>query len=235
MYGYIYKTTDLRNNKIYIGQHKSQTFDNNYYGSGVIIKPLVEKYGKDNFSCELIKECFSKEELDNQEIYYIKYFDSRNPDIGYNIATGGAFGDSGYHLGMLGKHQTEKQKLAASKACSYKRSAESCMKMSLAKIGNKNGHGNKGRIGTFKGKTHSLETKQKISENTSKSIKEWHENMSEEQKINRGNNISNSKKGCINITDGTRNYYIKPEKLNDYLLNGYYNMSLSKYKKLMNK
>ena len=58
MYGYVYKTTDLRNNKIYVGQHKSETFDSNYYGSGVIIKPLVEKYGVNNFSCEILSECF---------------------------------------------------------------------------------------------------------------------------------------------------------------------------------
>ena len=235
MYGYVYKTTDLRNNKIYVGQHKSETFDSNYYGSGVIIKPLIEKYGTHNFSCEILSECYSKEDLDNKEIFWIKELDSRNPNIGYNIASGGAFGDSGYHQGMKGKHQSEKQKLAASKACSYKRSEESRKKMAIAKIGNNNGHGNKGREGTFKGKTHTEKTKKLISEKISPIVKEYHKNLSEEDKIKRGNNISNSKKGCINVTDGIKNYYIKPEKLNEYLSNGYYRMSLSKYKKLINK
>lgn len=34
MYGYIYKTTNLLNKKIYIGQHKCRVFDSDYYGSG---------------------------------------------------------------------------------------------------------------------------------------------------------------------------------------------------------
>ena len=78
-------------------------------------------------------------------------------------------------------------------------------------------------------------TKKLISEKISPIVKEYHKNLSEEDKIKRGNNISNSKKGCINVTDGIKNYYIKPEKLNEYLSHGYYRMSLSKYKKLINK
>ena len=33
MYGYIYKTTNLLNGRIYIGKRKGD-FDNNYFGSG---------------------------------------------------------------------------------------------------------------------------------------------------------------------------------------------------------
>ena len=43
MYGYIYKTTNLVNGKIYIGQHKSNTFDTNYYGSGTILNKAIQK------------------------------------------------------------------------------------------------------------------------------------------------------------------------------------------------
>ena len=48
MYGYIYKTTDLRNNKIYVGQHKSEIFDTSYYGSGKIIKKIIKKIWESN-------------------------------------------------------------------------------------------------------------------------------------------------------------------------------------------
>lgn len=89
MYGYIYKTTNLKNGKIYIGQHKSVKFDANYYGSGIWFKKVFQANGKDNFRCEIVEECASLEELNDREVYWIEYFQSRNPDIGYNLAKGG--------------------------------------------------------------------------------------------------------------------------------------------------
>lgn len=47
-YGYIYKTTNLINGKIYIGQYKSNLFDSQYKGSGVILRKAFAKYGKEN-------------------------------------------------------------------------------------------------------------------------------------------------------------------------------------------
>lgn len=69
MYGYVYKTTDLRNNKIYVGQHKSEVFDTKYYGSGIIIKELLNKYGNQILKCELVEECETADELNDREIY----------------------------------------------------------------------------------------------------------------------------------------------------------------------
>lgn len=146
MYGYIYLTEDLETHKIYIGQHKAKSFDTEYYGSGKIILVLLKKYGKDRFNCSIIETCETEQELNEKEIYYISLYNSRNPDIGYNIATGGAFGDSGYHQGMLGKHQSDFQKSQASQANSYKRNASIRTNMSKAKLGNTNASGNKGLI-----------------------------------------------------------------------------------------
>lgn len=90
MYGYIYKTTNKVNNKIYIGQKKSDKFLNEkYLGSGVRLKSAIKHYGKTNFTVDLLQECFSEEELNEREIYYIKKYDSQNPDIGYNLQAGG--------------------------------------------------------------------------------------------------------------------------------------------------
>ena len=89
MYGYVYKTTNLINNKIYIGQHKSSYINNHYLGSGKNIKKAINKYGKEYFTQTILCECNSKEELDNKEIYYIDLYNSRNPEIGYNITQGG--------------------------------------------------------------------------------------------------------------------------------------------------
>ena len=95
MFGYIYKTTNLINHKIYVGQHKHPTFDPDYIGSGKAIKNAIAKYGFNNFSCEILEECESAEALDCREIYWIEQLHSRCPGVGYNITTGGN-GTHGY-------------------------------------------------------------------------------------------------------------------------------------------
>ena len=60
-----------------------------------MLTSAIRKYGKSNFSCELIENCNSREDLDKKEQYWIKYFDSTNAKIGYNITEGGG-GVSGY-------------------------------------------------------------------------------------------------------------------------------------------
>lgn len=55
MYGYVYMTTCLVNNKKYIGQHKSSTLDMNYKGSGKALWNAINKYGKEKFFRRVIK------------------------------------------------------------------------------------------------------------------------------------------------------------------------------------
>jgi len=86
----IYKITNLINKKIYVG--KSFVPDENYYGSGLQIIAAIEKYGKENFSKEILEEC-SADILDQQEIFWIEQLDARNPLIGYNISIGGTGGN----------------------------------------------------------------------------------------------------------------------------------------------
>jgi len=83
----IYKITNLLNEKIYIG--KDSKNDPNYYGSGIIIKKAILKYGISNFVKDVIEHCETLEVLNDREKYWIRKFDSRNPDIGYNISEGG--------------------------------------------------------------------------------------------------------------------------------------------------
>ena len=92
MYGYVYKTTNLITNKIYIGQHKGQ-FDKNYFGSGKIIRYSLEKYSKENHVVELIETANSKQDLDKLEKKYIKYYKNLLNRNCLNIAEGGDGGD----------------------------------------------------------------------------------------------------------------------------------------------
>ena len=105
MYGYIYKTTNLINGKIYIGKKKSNLFlENKYLGSGIFLKNAIQKYGKENFKVELIAVCETLDELNKKEIFYIKYYNSTNSNIGYNIAKGG---DGGAVWGNIENHPSK--------------------------------------------------------------------------------------------------------------------------------
>jgi hypothetical protein len=88
----IYKITNLINSKIYIG--KDTNSNKNYYGSGVILKNAIKKYGIENFNKEIIDTAENNEELSKKEKYWIDFYNSTNKEIGYNISKGGDGGDT---------------------------------------------------------------------------------------------------------------------------------------------
>lgn len=82
----IYKTTNLLNGKIYIGQ---SIYDNlKYLGSGKLIKLAIRKSGKENFEKEILFRASSQNQLDIMEKYFIRKLNSRDYNIGYNITEG---------------------------------------------------------------------------------------------------------------------------------------------------
>lgn len=88
----IYKTTNNITGKIYIGQ--SIYNDPTYIGSGVYLTRSIKKHGRENFSKELLEHCDSREHLCEREKYWIKFYNSRDNSIGYNITAGGEWGDA---------------------------------------------------------------------------------------------------------------------------------------------
>ena len=93
-YGFIYITTNLINNKKYIGQKKYGVKNcETYLGSGIILKQAIEKHGRENFKRDILEECYSKEELNEREKYWINYYDAVNSKNFYNIAIGGDGGN----------------------------------------------------------------------------------------------------------------------------------------------
>ena len=44
IYNYVYLITNTLNNKKYIGKHSTDNLNDNYIGSGIIIKQIVRKY-----------------------------------------------------------------------------------------------------------------------------------------------------------------------------------------------
>ena len=88
----IYKITNLINSKIYIG--KDTTSNPKYFGSGVLIKKSISKYGIENFVKEIIDTAENKKELSEKEKHWISFYNSTNRKIGYNISEGGDGGDT---------------------------------------------------------------------------------------------------------------------------------------------
>lgn len=106
--GVIYKITNLKNNKLYIGQalnvvscklkwgargrwrsHITESVMHNDQHCRVLNK-AIRKYGYHNFKVEVIDE-YPIPELDEKEIFYIDEFKTLSP-TGYNLRTGGAKG-----------------------------------------------------------------------------------------------------------------------------------------------
>lgn len=98
MRGFIYKITNILNGKLYIGQTIQDVKERFYQhcatecSSEVLnmaIHKAIKKYGKNNFTLEVIEEIDSTE-LNDRERYWIKFYDSFNN--GYNSTIGGQDG-----------------------------------------------------------------------------------------------------------------------------------------------
>ena len=176
--GYIYKITNIVNNKIYVGKtkktiairyksHLRQAEKNlELHKTSIPLYNAINEYGIDNFIIEEIEEC-PLDILDEREIYWIKQLKAQDPNIGYNICSGGEGGPGGPMF--AGHHHSEETK----------------QKMSLDRMGDKNSnYGNhweqsdelrklhselsSGENNGMYGKTHSEESKKVNSD--------WHKN-----------------------------------------------------------
>lgn len=129
----IYKITNTKNNKVYIGQsiniaqrwsqHRQHLNHNTHNNDH--LQRAWNRYGSDVFVFEVLELC-SKEKLNEKEIYYINKYNSTNFSIGYNEKSGG---------GCEKMSEYVKQKLR--KPRSKPRTPEHCHKLGLAHKGQK--------------------------------------------------------------------------------------------------
>lgn len=206
MYYTIYKITNKIDGKFYIGSHKTKNLDDKYMGSGKYLKFAQEKYGLEYFEKEILHVFDTPEEMyaKEAEIVNEEFIATENT---YNIKIGG-FGGWDYinrneimHNGMTRNEfnkmfspfrnfSEEKRKEIQSKA-TQKIIENELWKPGIKEIKRKYPNG------TFYGKNHSNETKQKMSQSA----------------IGKQDGEKNSQYGTMWITNGIENKKIKKDDI----------------------
>ena len=209
--GQIYKITNILNGLAYIGQTKYKAIDRynahmNTYKNTKFYNS-IHKYGQENFKLEILEDNIPIEKLDELEIYYIKLYNTYYN--GYNETTGGQ-GIHGYthtekdkekmsikvkqayQNGKINSKERSKKISDANKG--IPKSKEHRKKLSdiaKQKIGNKN---------PFFGKTHSIKTKQKISNANSIAVDMFDKNMNYIQTFKNAKEAATYLKKLLNMT-----------------------------------
>lgn len=115
----IYKVTNKINGKWYIGKDSKNI--PGYLGSGIVIKQAIKKYGRENFTKEILEVCENLAALNERESFWIEHTNAIDDENSYNLAKGGQGGN-------LSKFRINKRK-------SQVVSEKTRMKISLANKG----------------------------------------------------------------------------------------------------
>lgn len=195
-YHFTYKTTNLINNRYYLGMHSTNRIDDGYLGSGKRLYYELNKYGRDNFKFEILKQFDSREELVQAEIDLITEHDIKNPDC-LNCKPGGSGGFSNENhrnkfveagkINLVNNKHTQQESLNKTKKTpQYRKNMSEALKKSY-----------ENRAGNFKGKKHSQNAIEKMK------IKA----------IGRGLEFNNSQYGTCWITNEVESKKIKKSDL----------------------
>ena len=88
LFHFLYKTTNILNNKFYIGVHTTDDLGDGYKGSGSTLNKAFKKYGKNNFNREILEFFETYEDAYNKERDVVNEELINNPNC-YNNVIGG--------------------------------------------------------------------------------------------------------------------------------------------------
>jgi group I intron endonuclease len=101
---------NLVNGKIYIGKHSTKDINDRYMSSSKLIKSAMKKYGKHNFTKEVLFICDSSDEAYEKEKELVNEDFIKRKDV-YNVRVGGDAGPD-----QTGWKHTDEAKQKISKA-----------------------------------------------------------------------------------------------------------------------
>ena len=206
MYYVIYKTTNNINGKVYIGKHKTKDINDAYLGSGKLLHYAIKRYGIENFTKEIIHICDTEQDMNAKEREIVTEEFCLREDT-YNLCVGGHGGFS--YINRHGKNYTYEK----NKKISPFGTPEFISKHKTDfKKGGIKGAATRSKLvkqgiidpKTFLGRTHTAETKEKMS-------------LSKKGKTN---GSRNSQFGSMWITNGKENKKIKKDSI---MPEGWYN------------
>lgn len=160
MYYYIYKITNKINGNFYIGRRQcvDSIENDNYFGSGKRLKIAIKKYGKENFTKEVLHVCLSLEELILSEKTIVSKELLENTNC-YNLAVGGNGGFTFYKNRVYNHTEEAKNKISKANSGRKRPDVSEHNKISLNKY--------------WVGKKRSIEDRLKKSEKAKLRVKEF--------------------------------------------------------------
>ena len=196
-YHFIYKTTNLLNNKYYYGMHSTDDLNDGYMGSGKRLRYSINKYGKENHKVEILEFLPNRKALIEKEKEVVNLNEIAKEDC-MNLMVGG---EGGFISTEQQKHRSSCG--GKSTAMKLKTNVEYYRKHSeLSSITIKKTHKlGKIKYDTFTGKHHTEKTKE----------------LMKKSKIGYGIGKNNSQFGTCWICKNEINKKIKLNELNSYI------------------
>ena len=190
----VYKHVNKINGKVYVGltNNVKRRWRNSgyFYKGSPYFKHAIDKYGWDNFEHEILFEHLTEEEAKQKETEMVLYYRSNEPDYGYNLTNGGD---------LNVPNEEVRQKISKSKS---NMTGEQLQHVKEAAQLREQKYKQQGRKNPFYGKTHTKETREKLSKSNwynkdPEKFMEMHKNH-----LNCGGSESRFAKKVVRLMDG---------------------------------
>ena len=138
---HVYCITNKINGKSYVGIHEgclpkylalntARAFGRTRWNDKPFLYRAIRKYGRDAFSIQSLVDALDRDQAGQLEMFFIRTQETRNPEIGYNLAEGGTGGAT--RFGPHTPESIEKMRLANA---GKPKSLEHRKNLSIAKTG----------------------------------------------------------------------------------------------------